>query len=82
MSPAEFSESLTMLGLLKILQTSSERLNTSQEAQTHISRKSQWLIHEASRVVWLGDKLQEEPLKIYTHYKELYEERNMVDLQR
>ena len=37
---------------------------------------------KASRVVWLGDELQEEPLKIYTHYKELYEERNMVDLQR
>ena len=78
MSPAEFSESLTMLGLLKILQTSNEGLNTSQEAQTHISRKSQWLIHESVTrcVTW---DLTVENLNTL---KELYEERNMVDLQR
>ena len=36
----------------------------------------------ASRVVWLSVKLQEEPLKFWTRYKEYYGERNMVDLQR
>ena len=36
----------------------------------------------ALRVVWLGVKLREEPLKIWTRYKEYYGERNMVDLQR
>ena len=36
----------------------------------------------ASRVVWLGVKLREEPLKFWTRYKEYYGERNMVDLQR
>ena len=38
--------------------------------QAHISRKSQRLIHETSRVVCLGVKLREEPLKIWTRYKE------------
>ena len=37
---------------------------------------------KASRVVWLGIKLREEPLRIWTRYRELYGERNMVDLQR
>ena len=37
---------------------------------------------KASRVVWLGVKVQEELLKIGTGYKEWYGERNMVDLQR
>ena len=36
----------------------------------------------ASRVVWLGVKLREEPLKFWTRYKGYYGERNMVDLQR
>ena len=36
----------------------------------------------ASRVVWIGVKLREEPLEIWTRYKEYYGERNMVDLQR
>ena len=37
-------------------------------------------IMKSSRVVWLGVKLREEPLKIWTRYKEKYGERNMVDL--
>ena len=32
--------------------------------------------------VWLGVKLQERPLKIWTYYKAYYEEQDVVDLQQ
>ena len=32
-----------------------------------------------SRVLWLGVKLREEPLKIWTRLKEWYGEQNMVN---
>ena len=37
---------------------------------------------KVSRVFWFGVRVQEEPLKIWTRYKEKYGERNMVDSQR
>ena len=50
----------------------------SQAAQAQISRKSQRLIHERSRVVWLGVKLREERVEnLNTN-----EEPNTVNLQQ
>ena len=51
---------------------------STEATPAYILRKSQQLIHES---VMHCVKLREEPLRIWTSYKEKYGEWNMVDLQ-